>query len=213
MPPGVLAPLEYNAQAIHIVCDSIDGKTRPYAYVECISDQAAELLVSASDGKYLAGRQVVFRPATQKDLALDLFVHLRKGGYARDTILGDFRARSDSTSREEAVESFGSVKDLDLFTQDDYEHLVNLLDMTLPFASPKKTASRAKRGSEGLQNANYFALPPERPFTRIASMITKFPCHAMQKYNAGLPEKQKQALGRLFECLFCRRTASSDNKL
>lgn len=91
MPPGVLAPLEHNAQGIHILCDAADGKTRPYAYVECISAQAAEHLVAVSDGKYLAGRQVAFRPVTQKELVLDLFGHLRRGGYYRDTILEEDR--------------------------------------------------------------------------------------------------------------------------
>jgi hypothetical protein len=211
VPNRSLAPLEYNAQGVHVLCNLTDGKTLPYAYVECISIEAAELLVKSSEGKFLTTRQVVFKPATQKDLAMDLYPRLRRGGYTKDSILGDalFRSVSSSAGKKEHArdrsvsqpfqhDSYWET--LDLFTEEDARDLKNLMEITLQSASKKNRKLEDER-----ERDPYFLVPTERPFARLASMIAKYPCHALAVDKDGrISAKRKEELGRLFECLVCK---------
>lgn len=201
VPPGVLAPLEHNAQGIHILCHPSNGKTLPYAYVECISTQAAEHLVAKSDGKYLAGRRVAFRPVTQMELMLDLFHHLRKGSYFKDAILKDPSvARSGVSNHERQLSIHESAGHLDLFTESDDQHLRTLFDD----AVLKSTSGETTQVSHAV---TVFSYPTERPFARLASMIVKYPCHAIVG-PAREAEKQVQTVARMFDCLICEYLAA-----
>lgn len=200
VPPGVLAPLDHNAQGIHILCDATDGKTRPYAYVECISAAAAEHLIAVPDGQYLAGRQVAFRPVTQKELVLDLFRHVKRGGYCKSTILEEDPPTSKGSSHQRQHSYYDRAGDLELFTAEDDLQLRRLLDHTLP-GTPESGDGSEVTKDESVP-AMYFSFPIERPFARLASMIVKYPCHILVG-PARTSEKQVQATDRLFKCLLC----------
>lgn len=206
VPPRVLAPLEYNAQGVHLICDLYDGKTRPYAYVECISVEAAEKLIRESDGKYLAGRQVAFRPVTQKELALDLFPNLRKNGYQRDVIVGSSPLRPGSAHHK--PQSGQSGTNLELFTEESYQLFKVLFDRILaPPAKHFKTSHNKDDSQDGQADPSpvIFSFPPERPFARLVSMIVKYPHYAKNASNHPIQEYNEE-IDRIMKCALCKLT-------
>lgn len=206
VPPGVLAPLEYNAQAIHLLCDLADGKTRPYAYIECISVEAAEQLIRNSDEKFLAGRRVAFRPVTQKELVLDLFTSLRRHNYHKDAILDSSPSRLNP-SRESLSEP---PTQLVLFTEQHFQQFKMLFDRTRPFPNTKTIKNTSTFHTQHDNNDSptiFFSGPTERPFARLISMIVKYPCHAKNITNYR-PEEYNQEVDRLFRCALCKPSPS-----
>lgn len=190
--------MAYNAQAVHLLCDLADGKTRPYAYVECISIEAAEKVIRESDGRYLTGRQVGFRPVTQKELALDLFPRLRKYSYWNETIIKDSHNRPEHQRQYSGP--FVSPENpsiLDLFNERDYQQLKRLFDKTLPSPNDGKV-----QDIEDSDRDNYFFFPPERPFAALISMIVKYPYHAISETDKST-EHYNQEIDRLMGCVLC----------
>lgn len=206
VPPRVLAPLEYNAQGVHLICDLADGKTRPYAYVECISVEAAEQLIREADAQYLAGRQVAFRPVTQKEPALDLFPSLRKGGYHRDVIVRSSPSKAGlSRGYAHTHGSDEAGMELELFTEEHYQQFKVLFDMALgPPARDSQTAINEPHLQQEHANSSlFYSFPPERPFARLVSMIVKYPCHAKKNTSNHSTQEYNQEIDCLLRCSLC----------
>lgn len=159
--------------------------------------------MAVSDGEYLAGRQVAFRPVTQKDLALDLFQHVRRGGYYKSTILDEDPPSSKGSSHQRRHSFYERAGDLELFTEEDDRQLRRLFHHALPATL---TNSEAIVGTGPMKaevdTGMYFSFPVERPFARLASMIVKYPSHVLIG-AARASETQMKTVDRLLECLLC----------
>lgn len=224
LPPGLLPPLSHAALSIHILCSpdpsTGSGKTLPYAYIECISPAAADALVRERDEHWLAGRQVKFRPSSQRQLLADLFGTALKRKMPSG--LSEYEQRKwwrsnvqDDAEGKPLLDILGGksgqgadtdvvvqLEGVSFFTQKDQDDLEALIRSIILEHAPVREAEEAEASATKTDGAaspsgppaqRHFIKPEERPFARLASVISKYPWHAL----VPLPEE----VNRLYACL------------
>jgi hypothetical protein len=197
--------------------------TLPYAYIECISEEAAERLINERDEGWLAGRQVKFRAASQRALACDVFGHVL--GTSSSMIAGaeaeEEGQEMDKYAIKRIAEEGGKplmqileesahgrrqaqAGPITLFSEKDKEDLETLFEGVSRGCSKSSSYSETKEGDLSFSASSpaaaateiRFVRPAERPFARLASVITKFPWH--------IHRASQEEVDRLFACLQCK---------
>ena len=195
---AVLPPPQIHPQPIHITSAVHNGRT-VNAFIECVSEEAAQRTIDTLSGTSLCDEQVVIRPSSQAELLFDLWPDLRSLAYKppAGSVPNIFTSpllpqhRSTSRGRQNSMPIEAS-REICFFGEGDRRRLEVLFDSLRDY-------------QHATRQDHLFVRPAERPYGRLISVLTKLPWHLFHDASTGSTDGREATLvqdPREVQCLF-----------
>ena len=193
---AVLPPPQVLPQPIHITSAAHNGRTMN-AFIECVSEEAAQRTIDTLSGTTLCDEQVAIRPSSQTELLFDLWPDLRSLTHKPPAVYNIFTSpllpqhRSTHRGLQNSMPVV-PVREICFFGEGDRRRLEMLFESLRNY-------------QQATRQDHLFVRPAERPYCRLISVLTKLPWHLFRDAGTGSEDGREAILvqdPREVQCLF-----------
>lgn len=193
---AVLPPPQVHPQPIHITSAVQNGRTLN-AFIECVSEEAAQRTIDVLSGTSLCDEHVVLRPTSQTELLFDLWPDLRSLIYRPPAVPNIFTSAllpqyRGTSGVQQASPPVAPHREICFFGEEDGRRLQLLFDSLRDY-------------QHATRHDHLFVRPAERPYGRLISVLTKLPWNLFRDAGTGTEDCREATLfqdPREVQCLF-----------